>query len=561
MNNTSGKKIVVIGGVAGGAKSAAKARREDPDAIIDIFTDEEHISYAGCGEPYYIADEVKQEEALLSRTPKQFAEDHNITVHVSHRVTRINPVNKTVTVADLKSGREFEEPWDALVIATGASPIAPPIPGADLPGVFQLRTIPDTRAIRALVDSGKVKRAVVVGGGYIGLEMIESLAARGLHVTVVEKAPQLAPPYDEDVAVHIQRELKAYGVDVRLNQSVEEIVGTPSSGVTGVKAAGELIPAELVLMSVGVRPNVQLAREAGIELGSTGAIKVDKRMETSIPGIFAAGDCCETIHMVTGKPVWIPLGSTANKQGRVLGTNIAGGNDRFAGVLSTSIFRVFRMNVARTGLIEREARAEGYDIEIAVVPGFDRPGYMPGAERIAIKLIASKSNRRILGAEVWGAGQVDKAIDTIATAIYFKATADDLRQLDLAYAPPFAPALGNVIVAGNVMQNKLDGAVEGVQPRDVLEKKAHHEDFVFLDVRGPRAMKEVCLTDCANIPVAQLRARLDELPRDKEIITSCTVGLNACNAYRILKHGGFTRVKYMDGGIVCWPDPQKGPAS
>ncbi|MDP8244386.1 MAG: FAD-dependent oxidoreductase [Candidatus Hinthialibacter antarcticus] len=561
MNAAKQRKIVVIGAVAGGAKSAAKARRQDPYAEITIYTDEEYISYAGCGEPYYIADEIKDKKQLLARTPEQFDENMDIQVHTSHRVTKIDPKKKVVVVKALKENKEFEAPYDALVIATGARPFIPPIPGRELPGVYQLRTIPDTLAIREKVDSGTVKRAVVVGGGYIGLEMVESLTARGIQVTVIERLPQLAPPYDEDVAKHINNELLKHGIGVRLNESVEEIIGSPETGVRAVKAGGEIIETDLVLLSVGIRPNVELAKDAGILTGPTGAIQVDKRMETSITDIFAAGDCAETFHQITEKPVWIALGSTANKMGRIVGINITGGNAKFAGVLGTSIFRVFGLNVAGTGLIERDAIKEGYDIEVAVVPGGDRPHYMPDAKRVIIKLIASKSNRRVLGAQVWGDGKVDKTIDTIATAIQFKATVDDLQQLDLAYAPPFAPALGNPIVAANVLMNKLDGSTEGVLPGKVIEQKEAKDDFVFLDVRGPKIMKEVCFEDCENIPMKDLRKRCEELPRDKEIITSCNIGLNAALAYRVLKSNGFEKIKYMDGGITAFPEPKRGPAA
>lgn len=556
MNQQTSKKIVVIGAVAGGAKSAAKARREDPNARIDIYTQEEFISYAGCGEPYYIADEIKDSKKLLARTPEQFDENYNIKVHTGHKVIKIEPARQSVRIKKLSDGSEFDASYDSLVIATGASPFIPPIPGRDLPGVFQLRTIPDTLAIREAVDSGKVKHAVVVGGGYIGLEMVESLTARGIQVTLVERLPQVAPPYDADVAKHIQNMLIKRGVDVRLGQSVEEIIGSTESGVRAVKANGEVIETQLVLLSVGIRPNVDIAKDAGIEIGSTGAIKTDARMETSVPGIFAAGDCVETFNQITGKPVWIPLGSTANKMGRIVGINITGGNARFAGVLGTSIFRVFDLNVAGTGLIERQAREEGYDIEIAIVPGGDRPHYMPDAQNVTIKLIASKSNRRVLGAQVWGSGKVDKTIDTLATAIGFKATVDDLQQLDLAYAPPFAPALGNPIVAANVLMNKLDGSTEGVLPDQAIAKKEAKEDFVFVDVRGAHVLKEVCFEDCENIPLKDLRARMGELPKDKEIITSCNIGLNASVACRILRQNGFEKAKYMDGGIVSFPEPK-----
>ena len=558
MTDQPSRRIVIIGGVAAGMKSAAKARRQDPDASIQVFTDEEYISYAGCGEPYYIADEFSEREKLLSRTPDQVKQVHNIDVQTKHRVTKIDPQAKEIEVENLETNEYMRVPYDALVIGTGARTVMPPIPGRELKGVHVLRTMPDTFGIRDHVDTGQVNKAVVVGGGYIGLEMVESLVARGVEVTVVEMMPQLAPPYDADVAAHIKNELENQGVDVRLETKLEEIIGTPEQGVTAVRASGQEIPAQLVLMAVGVRPNVELAKEAGIALGETGAIKVDERMQTNMPGIYAGGDCVECIHRVSGKPVWVPLGSTANKQGRVIGINVTGGNATFPGILSTAIFRVFSKNVARTGLIERECRELGYDYETAIVPVNDKPGYMPGSAQVIIKLIAEKGSRKVLGAQVWGPGNCDKPVDIIATSLCFNGKVDDLMQLDLAYAPPYSPALSNVITAANVLFNKLTGDTEGVTPSQVQEKEREGDGFVFLDVRPPSDMHTVCVQPTLNIPLGQLRERCDEIPEDKEVITSCKVGLSATHAYRILKHQGRQNVKYMDGGICAWPDPKKG---
>lgn len=560
MPQSNSRRIVIIGGVAAGTKTAAKARREDPDAEITIYTDEEYISYAGCGEPYYISGEVSSRQKLLQRTPQDFLKEHNILIHPQHRVTRIHAEEKNIEVLNLKDRSTLEAEFDVLVIATGASPIVPKLPGADLPGVFQLRTIPDTDAIRAKVDSG-IKKAVVVGGGYIGLEMAESLVLRGIDVTVVEREKQLAPLYDEDVGVEIKKTLVKHSVRVLLNSSLEEIIGTQESGIFAVRVAGEVIETEMVLLSVGVRPNVELAREAGIAIGPTGAIQVNEYLQTNYPYIFAAGDCSEMIQRVTGKPTWVPLGSTANRQGRVLGVNVTGGQEIFPGIVGSSIFRVFDLNVSGTGLTEKACQKEGIGYECVVVPQTDKPGYMPGAKSVVVKLIAEKDSRRVLGAQVWGPGQVDKVTDTIATALVFKATVNDLTQLDLVYAPPFAPALGNTIVAANVLQGKMDRETESVQSRDVQKKCENEEDFVFLDVRNPQELTAICLDSTVNIPIPELNERADELPKEKEIIASCGIGLRASRAYRILKHKGFENVKYMEGGIRTWPEPKKGPAA
>ncbi|MFB3785964.1 MAG: FAD-dependent oxidoreductase [bacterium] len=551
------KRIVILGGVAAGTKSAAKARRQDPHAEITLYTGEEYISYAGCGQPYYIGGEVQERAQLLARTPGQFQQGQNITIHTRHRATRIDPQAQTVDILDLAANQTRTVPYDALVIATGAAPIVPSLPGTDLPGVHVIRAMPAVDEIRRRLDQGSVQRAVVVGGGYIGLKMVENLVNRGVQVTVVEREKQLAPLYDADVAAHILRVLEQKGVRVMLGVSLEAIQGSPDRGVSSVTVAGQTIPADLVILSVGVRPETRLAQESGIEIGPTGAIRVNESMQTNFPNIYAAGDCVEVTNLVTGKPAWIPLGSTANKQGRVAGENITGGNAVFPGVTGTSIFRVFALNVAKTGLSEKEAQKEGFHYEAVVVPAEDKPHYMPGHKTVITKLIAERSTHRLLGAQVWGPGNVDKVIDTLATALFFKATVEDLTQLDLAYAPPFAPAMGNVITAANVLLNKLTKQTEGILPLEVMEKLDRQEDFIFLDVRDPQNIVMVCCESCLNIPAGQLELRCAELPKDKEIITTCMIGLNAAAAYRTLKRNGFQNVRYMDGGVTAWPRPKK----
>jgi len=549
------KRIVIIGGVAAGTKSAAKARRQDTNADITIYTDEEFISYAGCGQPYYIGGSILIKDNLLARKPEQFEDATNINIKVKHRVSAIDTSSKTVDVINLDSNETQNVAYDALVIATGASPIIPPLPGVDLPGVYAVRTIPDAEEMRNLLDTFKTKNVVVVGGGYIGLEMVENLAARNLNVTVVEREDQLVPLFDKDVAGHVRNTLLPKRVTIMTGKSLEAINGTAEDGVQSVVIAGKTFPTDMVILSIGVRPNTKLAQEAGIELGVTGAIKVNQKMETSAPDVYAAGDCVETINLVTGKPAWIPLGSTANKQGRVVGTNITGGDAKFPGVYGTGIFRIFDLNVSKTGLSEKEAKKEGIDYEAVIVPADDKPHYMSGIQKVIIKLLAERSTRRLIGAEVWGRGNVDKVIDTIATALHFKATVEDAIQLDLAYAPPYAPAMGNFITAANVLQNKLDGNTKGILPLEVQEKVDRGDDFLMIDVSPPEMRAQICLKECINIPSGMLVTRLDEIPKDKEIITSCMLGLNAAQAYRILRDNGFENVRYMDGGLTAWPDP------
>jgi len=547
------EKVIVIGAVAAGTKSAAKARRDNPDLEITIFTEEKYISYAGCGLPYYLSGVVKRREQLFARTPAYFKKIMNIGIFTEHHVSKINPDKKTVTVINLKDKKETEHCFDKLVIATGSKAIRPKIPGIDLKNIFQLKTVEDAIAIRELIESGKVKNVVIVGGGYIGLEAAENLIEKDLNVAIVELKDQLIPSFDKDVALNVEKYLKEKGVKVFTQDQAIEFIGNSKDEVIKVKTKNNEFPAELVLVAIGIFPNTKIAEEAGIELGPTKAIKVNEKLQTNYPYIYAAGDCVETIQLVTGKPVWVPLGSTANKQGRVVGANIAGGDERFSGILGTAIFKVFDWNIGITGLTERTAKNEGFDIESAIVPVNDKAHYYPGGKNINIKLIAEKKSGRVLGAQIWGEGTVDKAIDTIATAITFKATVNDLLSLDLCYAPPYSPVLGPVIVVANVLQNKLQKKTEGILPLEVKEKFDKGENFTFLDVRNPMEFIEGKIEPCTNIPIQNLADNVNKLDPNSEIVTSCRVGNRAVTAYRLLKNKGFKKVKYMDGGIIAWP--------
>ena len=553
--NDSVSRILIIGGVAAGTKTAAKARRHDPNAEIIIFSEEEFISYAGCGEPYYISGHIKERAKLLTRTPEQFESLYKIKVLTRRRVIKITPEIKSITVENLMDKSCCEEPYTKLVIATGAVPIIPKLPGIGLPGVFTLRTIPDTDAIQAYLEKQSIQEAVVVGGGFIGLEMIEALHCRGIKVTLVERLPLPAANFDPLIGWHIKNILESKGVRVLLNSSLEEISGDSGSGVSSVTVNGEKISTGLVLLSVGVRPAVKLAQEAGITLGTTGAIQVDEHLQTNIPDIYAAGDCAESTQIVTGKPVWVPLGSTANRQGRVLGLNLTGSKEIFPGILGTGIFRIFDLNVGRTGIGEDEAIRNGFKVETVVVPAGDAPHYMPEGKTVITKLIAEQATGRLLGAECWGTGKVDKVIDTLATAITFKAKIQDIQQLDLAYAPPFAPPLGNAAVAANVLQNRLDGFTAGISPLELKQRLDAGEDIFLLDVRPPQVRSKVCTQTEVNIPVPALRNRLADIPKDRLVVTVCNIGLNASVAYIILKQNGFDNVRVLDGGVTAWPTP------
>lgn len=546
------KRLVIIGGVAAGMKAAAKARRESSTMKITVVTDEQYISYASCGMPYFIGNIIKDSKKLLVREPAYFKNMHNIDVFIRHRATAIDTKSKQVRVKDLENEKDLVFDYDKLIIATGAQPIVPPLPGISLGNIFTLRTVDDALKIRSFVDRGNVKNAVIVGGGLIGLEVAENLVLRGIKVAVVELLGQILPPLDKDMSLIVHNHLKEKGVEVITSDGVKSFEG--NGAVTKVVTGKRQLPADMVILSVGIKPNTKLAQEAGIEIGPTRAIKVNELMETNVPGVYAIGDCAENIHLVTGKPAWIALATTASKMGRVAAINAAGGTDTFKGVLGTLIVKVFDLNVGKVGFSEQEAIKAGFKIETAIVPAQDIAHYYPGARFIITKLIADVTTRKLLGAEIVGEGIVDKRIDVIATALTFGATVDQISKLDLAYAPPYATVMDAVIVAANVLNNKLLGKTEGILPQKVVEKRDTGEDFILLDVRKEEEYKSGHIKGCQHIPLDKLASRTGELDGSKGIITYCRVGLRAAHAYRILKNAGFDNVKYMDGSILAWTD-------
>lgn len=528
------KHLIIIGGVAAGMKAAAKARRESPAMKITVITDEQYISYAGCGMPYFIGDIIRDSKKLILREPIYFKNMHNITVLTSHLATAIDTMSKQVRVRDIEKGQELVFDYDKLIIATGAQPIVPPLPGISLNNIFTLRTIDDTLKIRAFVDSGQVKNAVIVGGGLIGMEMVENLVLRGIKVTVVELLDQILPPLDKDMASIVQKYLMGKGIEIITSDGVKSFEGNDNTVIKVITDKRQL-PADMVILSIGIKPNIKLAQESGIEIGTARAIKVNERMETNIPGVYAVGDCAENIHLVTGKPAWIALGSTAAKMGRVAAINATGGSDTFRGVLGTLIVKIFELNVGKVGLSEREAVKEGFLVESAIVPAGDKAHYYPETRDIIIKLIADKTTKKLLGAEIVGEGVVDKRIDIIATALTFGATVDQISKLDLAYAPPYAMSMDAIIVAANVLDNKLSGKTEGILPHQVAERLDRNEDFVLLDVRTDLEYKSGHIKGSKHIPLDKLASRAHELDISGEIITYCRAGLRAAQAYRILK--------------------------
>jgi NADPH-dependent 2,4-dienoyl-CoA reductase/sulfur reductase-like enzyme/rhodanese-related sulfurtransferase len=545
------KRLLVIGGVAAGPKAAAKARRCDPDMEIVVYQGEDDISYAGCGLPYYISGVIEDREKLISRTPGKFAMD-GIKILKNHKIEKIDLQNSTLSGRRAGSGETFTDHFDRLVIAIGAYPIRPKIEGIDLASVFYLRSIFDADAIIEQIKSKDIQNVVIAGGGYIGLEMAESLVQLGKNVTIVELAPQILTLFDEDFAGILQQYLQKKGVKVLTSEGIQALRGREGK-VTHVQTAARQLEADAVLISLGVRPQVELAKQAGLKIGETGAIWVNERMETSAEGVYAAGDCAETTHLVTGKKVWVPLGSTANKQGRVIGINVCGGNATFPGVMGTTIFKTFEFNVAKTGLNMREAEKEGFHPVEAVVTGYSRAHYYPGGKESILKVIAEKETGRILGGEAIGEGASDKFIDILAMALHGKMTAQQLASVDLAYAPPFSPVLSPIIVAANVLMNKLEGKIEGIQASEVREKlKTSKENFQVLDVREEDEVKAKRISGTTWIPYGELKKRLGELDKRKEIAVHCESGLRSYKACLKLQQEGFENVKNIDGGMLCW---------
>jgi len=445
-----GKHLIVIGGCAAGMSAASKARRMDPEMEVVVYERTGFVSYGECGLPYYIAGVVNRHQDLIVRTPEQFAAQ-GIAVHTHHEVTAIDPENRRVRVRDLQTGEERDEHYDKLLLATGGRPILPAGLSANkLAGVFTLRSVEDGVAIREFIRKRKPHRAAIVGAGYIGLEMAESFHSLGLETTVVERMDQVLPRFDPEMAALLSEALESKGVRLVLRAKVETLEGDPQGHVRQVIYDGGSVDADLVLLALGVRPNVELAREAGVTIGETGAIATSSRMETNLPDVFAAGDCAEAYHRISGHPAYIPLGTTANKQGRIAGTNIAGGTAEFAGVVGTAITQAFGLQAGITGLTEREAKEQGYAVKTVKIKARSRAHYYPGSKPLHIKLVFEQGSGRLLGGQIVGNEGVNGRIDALATALQEGMTVSELSQLDLAYVPPLSPVWDPLLVAANV---------------------------------------------------------------------------------------------------------------
>lgn len=546
------KKTIIIGGVAAGATAAARLRRRDQQMEIVILERGDNISYANCGLPYYVGDVIKERSELLLQTPEMMKQRFRIDVRVLHEVKQIKPKEQKVAVQNLKTGEIYEEAYDNLLIATGSSPIRPPIEGIENEHIFTLWTVPDTDAIKGYIEKEQPAHAVVIGGGFIGLEMAENLHHAGLKVTLVEMQNQVMAPFDYEMAQLLHENMDINGVELVLGDGVERFYQENGKMVAELKS-GKKLATDLVILSIGVRPNSQLAKEAGLALNEKGGIVVNPYLQTSHPAIYAAGDVVEVNHFVTGEKTMIPLAGPANKQGRICADNIAGDKKTYEGSLGTSVAKVFDLTAASVGINEKVLKAQGKekgrDYYAVVIDQKSHAGYYPNASSLTLKLIFDLQGK-ILGAQAVGKKGVDKRLDTIAVTMGLHGTVHDLAKLELAYAPPYSSAKDPVNMAGYVAENILDGLVSFVSSEETDRMMAEApEDMVVLDVRENVERRAFAIEDSVHIPLGQLRERLSELPKEKRIVVYCAVGIRAYNAARILMENGFARVDVMEGGI------------
>lgn len=545
------RKIVIVGGVAGGASAAAKARRTDESAQVIMFERGPYISFANCGLPYYVGGQISDREALLLQTPEKFHQRFHVEARCLHEVVRIDRAKKAVEVKDLVSGRTFAEPYDALILAPGAGAIVPPLPGIRADNIFTVKTVPDSDKIKAFLDESQPKRAVVVGAGFIGIETVEALCQRGLEVALVELQQQVLPPFDRDMAAFVGKHLEEKGVEVILGDGIKAFHGGERAKEVEL-ASGRRIPADLVILSIGVRPEIKLAREAELVIGPSGLIRVNEKMETSDPQIYAAGDAVEVVQLVTGKKTRMPLAGPANKQGRVAGANAAGGDFTFRGALGTAIVESLEITAARTGLTETEAQKEGLSFYTSYTHSLDHAGYYPGASLLAIKLVVEKETGRLLGGQIIGEKGVDKRIDVLATALYARLRVDELEELDLAYAPQFSSAKDPVIMAGFVAGNISREEMEIITWDQLEELRRRGGEVQLIDVRTASEHSAAHIPGSRLLPVDSLRENLSDLDPNQETVVYCGVGFRAYLAYKILKGHGFTSVKNLSGGFRTW---------
>ena len=552
-------KIVVIGGVACGPKAAAKAKRCNPDAQVTLIEKGEWISYGGCGLPYYLGATVKDLNDLMTtsweavRTPEFMKATKDIDTLLGWEATKINRAEKTVEVKEVKTGEMKVLPYDKLVIATGADNFKPPMEGINATGVFGMKTPKDAVDMQNYIKTEGVSDVVVIGAGLIGMECAEAFINWGLNTTVIEMQGSIFPQVlDAEMGAVFQNYLEGEDLNFMLNTAVEKILVDENDKVVGVQTNKGVVDAQMVLVAVGVRPCVQLAVDAGLEVDR--GIVINDHCQTSDPDIYAGGDCVVTTNLISGQRVYSPMGSTANRQGRVIGINITGGDATHEGVLQTAVCKMFDWSLGACGLSERVAKQLGYDTVTAIVPGPDITHFMPGKKLIMTRLVADRATGRILGVQIVGPGKVDKRIDTMAAAMTFGVTAKQLANIDLSYAPPLSSAMENLTNAANVLQNTIDGKAKSMRFEE-FESKLDSDDVVFVDLRTAheRSQKMIPAKNQLHIPIEELRERAHEVPKDKEVIVFCILSTRGFEGQLILNQAGYEDVKFVQGGIQFWP--------
>lgn len=538
-------KVIIVGGVAGGATAAARIRRLDEQAEIVVFERSGYVSYANCGLPYYIGGVIERREDLTLQTPESFFSRFRVSMKVHHEVTAIHPERKTVSVKNLETCEEFEEKYDKLLLAPGAKPAQPRLPGIGMDKLFTLRTVEDTFRIREYIDSKHPKSAVLAGGGFIGLELAENLRELGMEVTIVQQLNHLMNPFDSDMAAFIHNEMRRHGVKLLLGHTVEGFE-EKDEGVDVLLKDKKPLHADMVVMAIGVTPDTQLAKDAGLKLGIKGSILVNERMETSVSDIYVVGDAVQVKNYVTGEDALISLAGPANKQGRIAADNICGGDSRYFGSCATSVIKVFDMTAATTGTSETAAKEAGIDTDKVILSPMSHAGYYPGGKVMTMKVIFEKDTCRLLGAQIVGYDGVDKRIDVLAVSIQAGLKATQLKDLDLAYAPPYSSAKDPVNMAGFMIENISKGIVKQFYLEDV-PKLLGDESVILLDVRTPEEYSRGHIDGFINIPVDHLRERLGELDLGKPVYVMCQSGLRSYIAARILAGHGYDCYNFTGG--------------
>ena len=537
-------KVVIVGGVAGGATAAARIRRLDEQAEIVVFERSGYISYANCGLPYYIGDVITDPEELTLQTPESFFSRFRVDMKVRHEVTAIHPERKTVSVKNLETDEVFEESYDKLILSPGAKPTQPRLPGVGIDKLFTLRTVEDTFRIKEYINQNHPKSAVLAGGGFIGLELAENLRELGMDVTIVQRPKQLMNPFDADMASMIHSEMRKHGVKLALGYTVEGFEER-NGGVDVLLKDNAPLHADMVVLAIGVTPDTALAREAGLELGIKGSIVVNDRMETSVPDIYAAGDAVQVKHYVTGEDALISLAGPANKQGRIIADNICGGDSRYLGSQGSSVIKVFDMTAATTGINETNARKAGLDVDTVILSPMSHAGYYPGGKVMTMKVVFEKGTYRLLGAQIVGYDGVDKRIDVLATAIHAGLKATQLKDLDLAYAPPYSSAKDPVNMAGFMIDNISKGLKQWhLHDADKLPRDG---SVILLDTRTAWEYSSGHIEGFVNIPVDEMRERLDEIEPGKPVYVICQSGLRSYIATRILEGYGYEAYNFAGG--------------